>query len=328
LDFNQVLQRHSYDKLFIADETTKKAKQAAAKGKSHINGYKYIVSPTTIKNSKGETLVDFFNLANPSSIETTQRAVNEYYNHNLNEPAHQSNNFKKYKSENFGCFASNNLLPYVTADTNSSHNNDHKKCVQKLIEELRPLSDQVNNYIENTYPTLYNKMKKLDLGSNVPKSYFGGFPIASINFNSICQFHRDLQDHRNTFCVVCPLGIFEGGQIAFPELNLAFEVKQGQAIAFRSCLLVHGNFGVTSGIRHSVVFYIHKSLVKQERPFTSLGSFEFNLDINSDDSDFKQLPKKKKLSSKSLTNSRKDNIGKCYFYIKIYIKIYINIYFF
>jgi len=62
--------------------------------------------------------------------------------------------------------------------------------------------------------------------------------------------------------------------------------------------------------------------------FSSLGSFEFNLDINSDDSDFKQLPQKKKLLSKSLTNSRKDNIGKCYFYIKIYIKIYINIYFF
>lgn len=200
---------------------------------------------------------------------------------------------KKNKSEHFGCFADSNLLPYITANTVSSHNNNHKECVQKLIKELRPLSDQVNNYIENTYPTLYNKMKRLDLGSNVPKSYFGGFPTASINFNSICQFHRDLQDHRNTFCIVCPLGTFEGGQIAFPELNLAFEVKQGQAIAFRSCLLVHGNFGVTSGIRHSVVFYIHKSLVKQERPFASLGSFDFNLNINSDDSDFEQLPQKK-----------------------------------
>ena len=152
-------------------------------------------------------------------------------------------------------------------------------------------------------------MKKLDLGSNIPKS-FGGFPTASVNFNCICQFHRDLQDHRNTLCVVCPLGIFEGGQLVFPELKLAFDIKQGQAIAFRSRLLVHGNLPIISGVRHSVVFYIHNTVVKQGRPFGSLfANDDLNLNINSDSTDssdecIKTLPPKLN-TSKNLKNLRK-----------------------
>ncbi|CAG8514574.1 4053_t:CDS:2 [Acaulospora colombiana] len=37
------------------------------------------------------------------------------------------------------------------------------------------------------------------------------------------KFHRDLKDHRNTLCVVCPLGTFEGGHLAFPEIKLSFK---------------------------------------------------------------------------------------------------------
>ncbi|CAG8841047.1 7709_t:CDS:1, partial [Gigaspora margarita] len=93
------------------------------------------------------------------------------------------------------------------------------------------------------YPILYTKMKKLDLGPNVPKS-FGGFPTMVINFNAICKFHRDPKDHQNSLCIVCPLGSFEGKQLVFPELKLAIYAKQDQAIAFRSNILVYGNLPV------------------------------------------------------------------------------------
>ena len=153
-------------------------------------------------------------------------------------------------------------------------------------------------------------MKKLDLGPNVPKS-FGAFPTVGINFNSICQFHRDLKDHRNTFCVVCPLGVFEGGQLAFPELKLAFNVKQGQAIAFRSNLLVHGNLPITTGTRHSIVFYIHDTVIKQKRKFGSLYDKKGK-------KYYKKHSPSKLVSRKSATklkNHRRKHIGKCDLYI-------------
>jgi hypothetical protein len=272
-------------------------------------------------------MIDFFDLTNPANVKITRDAVNKYYYHNINNPSHQSVQFKQDKIEHFGCFADSNILPYVTANTAATHNHHHQKCVHELIKGLQPLSDLVNNYIKNTYTVLYAKMEKLDLGPNVPKS-FGSYPTASVNFNSICQFHLDLQDHRNTLCVVCPLGTFEGGQLVFPELKLAFNIKEGQAIAFRSRLLVHGNLPIINGNRHSVVFYIHNTLVKKGRPFSSFKSrlVDNDLDINldsddsnnddssddsSDDSDknIKQLPPKLNLS-KNLKNSRRSYLSK------------------
>ena len=79
-----------------------------------------------------------------------------------------------------------------------------------------------------------------------------------------------MKDHRNSLCVVCPLGNFKGGELTFPELKLVIHVKQGQAVAFRSYILVHGNLPVITGIRHSLVFYIHNTLIKQKRKFGSL----------------------------------------------------------
>ena len=46
----------------------------------------------------------------------------------------------------------------------------------------------MNNYFKNIYPELYTKMKKLDLGPNVPKS-FRTFLTVAINYNTISLFH-------------------------------------------------------------------------------------------------------------------------------------------
>jgi hypothetical protein len=156
-------------------------------------------------------------------------------------------------------------------------------------------------------------MRKIDLGSNVPKS-FGAFPTVSINFNSICQFHRDLKDHRDTLCVVCHLGTFEGGCLAFPELKLAIDAKQGQAIAFRLHLLIHGNFPVIFGSRHSVVFYIHDTVIKQKRKFSSLFN-DRELDTSKilGDTSFKKSKYKspKFARDPKLKNHRRSHLGKC-----------------
>ncbi|CAG8467610.1 10952_t:CDS:2, partial [Gigaspora rosea] len=61
--------------------------------------------------------------------------------------------------EHFGCFTDSNNEPNVTANTASTHCEEHRKCVRGLIQELQPISDTVNNYFGITYPTLYTKMK-------------------------------------------------------------------------------------------------------------------------------------------------------------------------
>lgn len=274
------------DKLYIAEETTEKVAHGV-----DLKGYHHIFKPQCIKNAFGETLVDFFDLTNPVAVKEAQMEVNHYYDHTRTHSSHQSTNFAKGLIETFGGFTDSNNEPYTTANTASSHCSDHLECVQKLIKGLQPLSNSVNNYFNNTYPALYVKMKKLDLGPNVPKS-FGAFPTAAINFNAICQFHRDLKDHRNTLCVVCPLGIFEGGELVFPELKLVVHVKQGYGVAFRSNLLVHGNLPITVGIRHSIVFYIHNTAVKEKRPFKSLFADCVDSNNNLNDSLPKYLPPK------------------------------------
>ncbi|KAG9297445.1 hypothetical protein G9A89_020846 [Geosiphon pyriformis] len=198
------------DKLFIANEATKKIA-----GDVHLDGYKYVSKPRCFKNAIGETMIDFFDLNNHLAVKTARVIVDQHYKQTLD------------LIEHFGCFTDNNNIPYVTSNPAFTHSQEHRKCVQDLIRGLQPLSDAVNNYINNAYPALYAKMKKLNLRLNTPK-FFGAFPTISINFNSICQFHRDLKDHLNTLCIVCPLRTFEGGHLAFPELKLAVMVKQGK----------------------------------------------------------------------------------------------------
>lgn len=328
-NIQEVFQRHPKDKLFIANETTKKVA-----GDVHLDGYQYVYKPWCFKNAIGETMIDFFDLNKPLATKTARVIVDQYYNHTLNNSSHQSDQFTKNLIEHFGCFTDSNNEPYVTTNTASTHCQEHQECVRDLIRGLQPLSDAVNNYLDNTYPALYAKMKELNLGPNVPKS-FGVFPTVGINFNSICQFHRDLKDHRNTLCIVCPLGTFEGGHLAFPELKLAVRVKQGQAIAFRSRLLIHGNFPITAGSRHSVVFYIHDTVIKQKRKFGSLfddgdldaseilGSAHSITDSVSLASSAKKRDKKlQQYSSKlvpqnsKLKNHRRSHLGKCIYYMR------------
>ncbi|CAG8819010.1 36020_t:CDS:2, partial [Gigaspora margarita] len=197
---SEVFQRHPCDKLFIADETTKKVA-----GSIHLDSYKYISKPQCLKNAVGETLIDFFDLTNFLATEIAESIVNKYYNHTLSNPSHQSDQFAKDLIEHFGCFTDSNNEPYVTANTASTHCQEHQKCVKKLIQELQPISD-----------------------------------------------------------------------------TLAVKAKQGQAIAFQSHLLVHGNLPIIAGIRHSIVFYIHRTMIKQRWKFGSLfDDYDSNIEENS-----------------------------------------------
>ncbi|RIB10419.1 hypothetical protein C2G38_2250790 [Gigaspora rosea] len=123
------------------------------------------------KTTRDVATVDFFDLVKPTSEEDTIAVVNKYYSHNLNKDnkLHRSKEFKKGLVEHFGAFTGNNNEPYTTANTASNHCSEHRKYVRELISRLQPLSNAVNSYLQETYPALYAKMAKLNLGPNVPK---------------------------------------------------------------------------------------------------------------------------------------------------------------
>jgi len=172
------------DKQIIANVLTHKMTEKDI----NIKGYHHIFDSQRFKNALGETMVDLYTFSNSRVTKSVKIAVDQYYVHMLDNLSHQSKEFKKELVEHFGAFTGNNNEPYTTANTASSHNQDYLKCVQKLIQDLQLLSNAVNNYIRDTYPVLYIKIKKLDLGPNVPKS-FGAFPTVAVNFNIISQFH-------------------------------------------------------------------------------------------------------------------------------------------
>ena len=118
----------------------------------------------------------------------------------------------------------------------------------------------------------------------------------------------------------------------FSELKLIIHAREGQAIAFRSNILVHGNLPVIAGIRHSIVFFIHATSIKQNRKF---GTLFRNTDPDNSDSEInvhmnnnklgaskkrtKQNKKRSKTSksgsrSRKVKNSRRSYLGKhnCY----------------
>jgi 2-oxoglutarate-Fe(II)-dependent dioxygenase family protein len=288
----------------IAFKTTKKISEGI-----NLMGYYHVYEPQCFKNTFNEIMVDFFKLPNSAVAKDANAIVNQYYHHTLKNPSHMSNEFKTQFSEHFGSFTAYRNEPYISGNTASSHCQNHQKCVQDLIKGLQPLSNNVNNYLENAYPKLYTKIKELDLGPNVSRS-FGGFPTIAINFNVISQFHRDPKDHPNTLCIVCPLGSFTGGELVFPELKLIIHAKQGYAIAFRSNFLVHGNLPVILGNRHSAVFFIHSEFIKQNRSFNSLKK-KIDLNINDDNDDNNNDNNNKHLVSKSnVLNSRRNLLSK------------------
>ncbi|CAG8833461.1 1389_t:CDS:1, partial [Gigaspora margarita] len=99
-----------------------------------------------------------------------------------------------------------------------------------------------------------------------------------------------VKDHHNSLCVVCPLGIFKSGQLVFPELKLVVHVKVGQAVAFRSKILVHRNLPVLTGVHHSVVFFIHGTMIKQPENLDLCLAIQIQVMIQK----YKQILKKEK----------------------------------
>ncbi|CAG8765218.1 25409_t:CDS:2 [Gigaspora margarita] len=161
----------------------------------------------------------------------------------------------------------------------------------------------IDNYFKHMFDNPIHQSNQFKSGLI---EYFGSFtdsnnlPYTTANTaSSYNKAHQKyVKDHWNSLCVVCPLGRFEDGELVFPELKLVVHAKQGQAIAFHSNLLVHENLPITTRIRHSVVFYIHSTVIKLKLKFGSLfADFKLDWGSNNEEAESSQIYISSKLGS-------------------------------
>jgi hypothetical protein len=235
---------------------------------SGLVDFHQIVEPGCIVDRNNGTLVHLENI-NQTTVTQAMDAVNRYYFHTLEHPSHWSSEFWTNFIEHFGVYTRNNLLPFTSSNTASSHNVEHQNCVDNLIQGLSPLSNCINSFIQENYGEMYTKLRNLTWGPFSPR-HFGIFPMIAINFNTISDYHWDEHDEPNSLCCLVALGEFEGGELCFPQLQIVVPLRVGQVVAFSSRLLLHGNFPLTKGIRHSIVYFVHGSFFHHLRDFTEV----------------------------------------------------------
>ena len=181
--------------------------------------FRYIEDLKYIINSDKETLIHLEQFNNNDIIVKAKNAIDHYYFHTLDNPSHRSKMFWYNFIEHFRVFRTYTKLPYTSSDMASSHNIDHLKCVNDLINSLKPLTNYINQFIKDNYEDLYKKLNKLSLGPFVPKS-FRIFPMMTINYNIISNYHLDFNDNDNCFCVLVILEDYESSELCFLQFNL------------------------------------------------------------------------------------------------------------
>jgi hypothetical protein len=124
-------------------------------------GFRYMINSECIVDRDGQTLIHLENLDDQTAVTKATDAVNHYYFDTLKYPSHQSNDFRKNLVEHFGAYTLNNMLPYTSSNTASSHNVDHRVCVNNLLHNLSPLSNSINRFIQENYKSLYEKLMGL-----------------------------------------------------------------------------------------------------------------------------------------------------------------------
>ncbi|RHZ86403.1 hypothetical protein Glove_51g32 [Diversispora epigaea] len=85
--------------------------------------------------------------------------------------------------------------------------------------------------------------------------------MIAINYNIVSNYHWDLSDASNCLCCLIPLGNFQGGDLYFPQLHV---------VAFNSHYLLHGNLPLISGIRHSIIYFVHQNFFHKENNYNNM----------------------------------------------------------
>jgi len=151
-----------------------------------------------------------------------------------------------------------------------------KSTDQNFIEALRPFIYEImacaQNGLEEEYLTAMSIPRIHRIGNTPFTGVASNFYDPSIpGFPTSSAIHIDGND---IFCVIVPTGDWpiDQGILGFPQLNLLVNLRPGDVIIFNSSQLYHLVSQISSGYRNSVIFFTHKSLLKQR---TVIGDLEW-----------------------------------------------------
>ncbi|CAG8727310.1 1800_t:CDS:2, partial [Funneliformis mosseae] len=180
-----------------------------------LKNYYYLTKSECIVGQNNQTLIHLDSINNNNAILQATKAVNDYYFHTLDNPSHRSDSFWNDMVEHFEAYRTYNQFSYINTEMSSNHNQNHLKCINKLIIVLEPLSNCINQFVKENYNNLYIKLSNFSWGLFAPRS-FGIFPMIAINFNTISDFHWNEKDEENCFCILIALGDYEGAPQNLP----------------------------------------------------------------------------------------------------------------
>lgn len=117
-----------------------------------------------------------------------------------------------------------------------------------------PVLQEVSGIYRSEFPTEW--AEQMTVGERV----FGTpFTTTAINIDYASHYHVDRGDFLRGFSTVSVFGVGDeplvGGELVFPTLGVAVDLRPGDVCLFKAHELPHGNMPVTSGRRLSVVAY-------------------------------------------------------------------------
>ncbi|RHZ46862.1 hypothetical protein Glove_606g131 [Diversispora epigaea] len=163
-----------------------------------VKNIRCFINSGYIVNQNNQTSIHLENVNNSNALLQVTKAVNEYYFHlvDKNNEIHRTS-----------------ILSALTMQ-------NHQICVNNLLCNLVPLSNNINKFIQENYGNVYMKLKQLSWNPFVLK-FFGIFSIIviAINFNTISDYHWDENNTPNCLYCLVSLGDFRDGELYFSQLH-------------------------------------------------------------------------------------------------------------
>ena len=148
--------------------------------------------------------------------------------------------------------------------------------VEYLLKQQAALQQAIGMWFKLLDPTThkryhdrYQALADQDKLEFLHQSARGCFTGMTLLVNHAVNPHRDANDVKDGFVVTTPLGDFEGGFVAFPDLKVMIRQKPGDLLFSRSALLQHSVTDITDGQRTSFTYFTKKSVMELPIPTDS-----------------------------------------------------------
>jgi hypothetical protein len=146
----------------------------------------------------------------------------------------------------------------------SDYRRDHPYS-QQFLDTNKPLFQYLSNNLRVLDPEMYCKFTGID--SYLPHGLSrmaGAWHGVAINQNMLpggkqSTTHQDWQDYYRGYNCVLPWGDYTGADLVLYQCRVVYQLRPGDALFFLGSLIAHQVTEITSGSRHVLDLFTHKS---------------------------------------------------------------------